>query len=62
MAFIGIDHAMDQMNWYKLPVKLCKMLPIVMAAAQEPVYLRVFGSKACAREDFQKVCNTIFES
>lgn len=38
------------------------MLPIVMAAAQEPVYLRVFGSKACAREDFQKVCNTIFES
>lgn len=57
-AFIEIDHEIGQIHWYKLPQKIWKMLPLAMAAAQKPIYLRVFGSIACAREDFKAVCMT----
>lgn len=56
MAFIDIDYVIGQSHWYKWPIKLWKMLPFVVTSAQDPVYLRVFGSSSCARGDFKGVC------
>lgn len=54
-SFIEIDYAVEQMDWYKFPANLWRLLPMLMAAAQKPVNLRVFGSTSCAREDFKGV-------
>lgn len=61
-AFEEIDYEIDQMHWYKFPAKMWKMLPLFLVGAQEPVYLHVFGSKSCAREDFKAVCTNCFRS
>lgn len=54
-AFDEIDSVIKQFDWYKFPVKLGKMLPMLIASAQEPAKLSVFGSISCAREDFKNV-------
>lgn len=55
-AFEQIDCVIDKLHWYKFPLHIRKMLPILITNAQEPVALRVFGSVSCAREDFKNVC------
>lgn len=55
-SFDKIDLDIGRLHWYKFPVQLWKMLPILMVGTQEPVTLRVFGSIFCAREDFKNVC------
>lgn len=57
-AFNEIDFGIGQMYWYRCPAKVWKLLPMLMAFAQEPVFLRVFGSTSCARSDFKGVCVT----
>lgn len=54
-AFEEIDSAFDQMSWYLFPYEMWKRLPIIVAAAQQPAELAVFGSISCSREDFKKV-------
>lgn len=60
MAYDEIDLVIDQMHWYKFSAKLWKMLPILMNGCQIPIYLRVFGSTSCTREDFKRVRTNIF--
>lgn len=57
-AFEEIDHVITQLDWYKFPLQLEKLLPILVVCAQQPADLRVFGSVSCAREDFKTVCLT----
>lgn len=54
-AFEEIDSAIMQLDWYKFPAKFGKMLLMLIAGAQEPAKLRVFGSISCSREDFKNV-------
>lgn len=54
-AFERIDTTIDKLDWYLLPIKIKRMLPMVMANTQQPVTLECFGSMACTREIFRKV-------
>lgn len=54
-SFDEIDYEIGQMHWYKFPVNLWKLFPILIANTHEAVHLRVFGSSLCAREDFKRV-------
>lgn len=44
-----------QCDWYLMPLKIQKIMPTILNAAQEPVFLRGFGNITCTREMFKKV-------
>lgn len=54
-----IGHGIAQGNWYLLPVKLQKILPLSIIVAQNPVYIKAFGNTACTREMFNRVGDSI---
>lgn len=54
-AFEKSSAAIDRMKWYLLPVEIWHMIPIIIAAAHEPIKFSVFGSVSCSREDFKMV-------
>lgn len=54
-AFVEINFTIDQFNWYLFPIDIKRMLPIIMANAQQPVTLEFFGSISCIRDVFKKV-------
>lgn len=55
-AFEKIDVTIEKFDWYLFPIGVKRMLPMVMAGTQQPVALECFGSIACSREVFRKVC------
>lgn len=55
-AFEEIDDVIAQYNWYLFPDKLKRMLPIILMNTQDRVAFECFGSIACSREAFRKVC------
>lgn len=59
-AFERIGDVMkSQFNWYRFPIKVQRMLPSLLIISQQPVQLECFGSNACVRESFKKVCSAI---
>lgn len=54
-AFEAIEYTIDQFDWYLFPIEFKRMLPIIIANAQQPVKLECFGSISCSREVFRKV-------
>lgn len=54
-AFVSIENDVDQFSWYLFPFGIWKMLPMFMAAAEEPVILWGIESMPCTREYFQQV-------
>lgn len=55
-AFDDIDDVLRiELNWYSLPNKVRKMLPIILINTQEVVALHCFGSILCSRESFSNV-------
>lgn len=54
-AFEKIDVTIDKFDWYLFPIEIKRILPMIMANAQQPVSLECFGSIACNREVFRKV-------
>lgn len=54
-AFGKIDYTIVKLNWYKFPIEIKKLLPILIIGAQQPVELEVFGSVSCSYEIFQTV-------
>lgn len=54
-AFEEIDFTIGQFNWYLFPVKIKRMLPMIILDANQPVVLECFGSIACTREVFKNV-------
>lgn len=54
-AFAGIDITIGQFDWYLFPIKIKRILPMIIANAQQPVLLECFGGITCTREVFRKV-------
>ena len=54
-AFDEIDDEIEAFNWYLFPLKMRKMLPIILMVSQQPVQVDCFGSIFVLREAFKKV-------
>lgn len=54
-AFEEIGITIGEFDWYLFPIKIQRMLPMIIADAQQPVEVECFGSIACTRETFRKV-------
>lgn len=55
-AYNGINDVMIQFDWYRFPIQINRMLPIILMANQRPVNFECFGSISCNRETFGRVC------
>lgn len=55
-AFFQIDLGIAKLDWYRFPMDLWYMLPILIVAAQEPIELHAIGSISCRRLTFKNVC------
>lgn len=53
--FEGISDTLYLCNWYLLPLKLKKSIPMTIYGAKKLIYLQGFGSNSCTRETFKKV-------
>lgn len=49
------DDVLMDVNWYLMPVKMQKHVPLMIAVGQINVYLRGFAETRCTREVFMKV-------
>lgn len=54
-AFGKISFTIEEINWCLFPSAIKRMLPAVIAIAQQPVTLECFGNIKCTREVFKKV-------
>lgn len=54
-TFDEIDSTLDKSDWYLFPIEIKRMLPMIIANAQEPVSLECFGSIICSRNTFKNV-------
>lgn len=57
-TFVEICDEIDNFDWYAFPMKIQKILPLILINAQEPVAIECFGSIACARDVFKRVSKT----
>lgn len=55
LAFVECNDMIDQFGWYRFPLKIQRMLPMIMDFSQQPVEIKCFGSTACSRETFKYV-------
>lgn len=56
-TFEKIEFTIEQFVWYEFPNEIKRLLPMIIAYAQEPVSLQCFGSIYCSREVFKHVTN-----
>lgn len=54
-AFNQVNSAVGKSDWYLFPMEIKRMLPMVIAIAQQPVSMECFGSIKCARDCFKNV-------
>lgn len=59
--FEMFNHELDQCNWYLYPIKMQRMLAIVMVNSQQTVFIRGYGNLACVRDYFKRVIIFISE-
>lgn len=53
--FEGFHGRVDAMNWYLLPLKVQKLLPLIMQYSQQPVEYECLGCLISNRDTFKKV-------
>lgn len=58
IAYQKLNDKIDQFNWHLLPKEIQRLLLILIIHTQQPVEVLCFGSTACDRETFEKVCLT----
>lgn len=51
----GIHATIEQFNWYLLPVRVRRMLLLIIVVVQQPVEVECFGSIKCTRDVFKSV-------
>lgn len=51
-----------QLEWYNLPIEMQKQLPIIMASAQKPIYIRGYGDTRSTYFVFKKVFRIVFKN
>lgn len=56
--FDDIADEIDSLKWYIFPIKVQKMLPMVILNVQQELAIECFGSILCVRESFTNVSNT----
>lgn len=56
--FERIDDEIDQFDWYLFPPQIQRLLPIIMIASRQEVFLECFGSITGTRETFKKVSSS----
>lgn len=54
-SFERILFTIEQFDWYLFPIEIQRMLPLIIAIAQQPVTLECFGSIECSRQVFKNV-------
>ena len=54
--FEDINDLINRFDWHLLPLEIQRLLPIIMANAQQPVGFQCFGSFICNRDTFKTVC------
>lgn len=54
-AFDEMNFTIGQFDCYLFPIEIQRMLPLIIANAQQPVTLECFGSIKCTREVFKNV-------
>lgn len=54
-AFEDIESTIDRSYWYLFPIEIKRMLPAIIANAQQEVELECFGGITYTREVFKKV-------
>lgn len=55
--FLEINDEIFRSNWYKLPIDIKKMLPIIVNGTQHPIVISGIGDTECTRETFKNVSN-----
>lgn len=51
-----INDKILQLSWYRFPIEVNRMLPIISMMTQQSVEFKCFGSTPCRRTTFTKVC------
>lgn len=54
-SFSEISDLLDQLQWYRFPTGVQRILPMASMFVQESVALECFGSFSCCRDAFKKV-------
>lgn len=49
------NYTVSQLDWYRYPIKIQRMLVPVLIFVQKPVVIQFFGSFSSSREQFKKV-------
>lgn len=57
--FSEIGNAVEQIDWYLLPIQIQRVLPAIIMFSQEPIIIKFFGNLACSREQLKKVCEDL---
>lgn len=53
--FVEVDEEICNSHWYKLPIDIQKMYPMIIIGSQKPVSLYGLGNIECSREAFKNV-------
>lgn len=51
----SIGVTLDKLRWYKLPMKMQRLLPVIILTAQQQLAIECFGSVLCLRTSFKSV-------
>lgn len=54
-VFGELQDVIHQLCWYSFPIKLQRILPVIIANAQQPIAIQFFGSTVCSRDQFKRV-------
>lgn len=58
--FININKELAECDWYKFPLNIRKLLPMVLNGTQNPLVLTGIGQLKCTRETFKAVSGLFF--
>lgn len=54
-AFDDLNAAIDQFDWYRFPIEIQKVLPIIMKGCQNTSSIKGYGDVLCIRDTSKKV-------
>lgn len=59
-AFAEVDDDLTLLNFYLLPVKARRVLPMLIMYSQQPLIAQFFGSLSVTRDQFKRVSDNLF--
>lgn len=59
ISFRTVHDSLWECTWYEMPLSSQKIFPMILAAAQKPVYIEGYLNTQCTRESVKKVQNSI---